>query len=181
MRRGMAKTTISAVVAAGLVGACSAEFSIGGQPPEDAAVDLIEGELSDDLGVAMTGECDDVDDPEVGVSFECTGTTDDGRVIEFVTLIDEEDHISVDSVNVVNAGAVDRFAAAAADALSEQAGVALDASAVDCGDEAIVLDESMTLACSVTDPTDGAVYDASIIITDLDEGSFDVEVGDRRS
>ena len=96
--------------------ACSAnvEFSIGGQPPEDAAVDLIEGELSDDLGLAMTGECDDVDDPEVGVSFECTGTTDDGRVVEFDATIDEEDHISVFSVNVVNAGAVGRFAAAEA-------------------------------------------------------------------
>ena len=83
----------------------------------------------------MTGECDDVDDPEVGVSFDCTGTTDDGDVVEFVTLIDDDDHISVDSVNLVTAEGVPQYEAAAAEALTEQAGVTLDPADVDCGDD----------------------------------------------
>lgn len=180
MRRGMAKTTMLAVAVAGLVGACSAEFSIGGQSPEDAAVDLIEGELSDELGVAMTGECDDVDDPEVGVSFDCTGTTDDGDVVEFVTLIDDDDHISVDSVNLVTAEGVPQYEAAAAEALTEQAGVTLDPADVDCGDDPVIFDSSMTMPCTVTDPSNGDVYDATLTVTDLEAGLFDIEVGDLR-
>ena len=165
----------------GMLASCSAEFSIGGQSPESAAVELIEGELSDELGVAMTGECDDVDDPDVGVSFECTGTIDDGRVVEFVTLIDRDDHIAVDSVNVLVPEAVDRFEAATAEGIAQQSGVPLDASAVDCGEGPIVFDSTMTMPCTLSDPSNGDVYDVTLTVTDIDEGLFDIEVGELRN
>ena len=160
------------------VSGCSAEFSIGGQSPEDAAVDLIEGELADQIGQPLTGACDDVDDPEVGTAFDCTGTTADGDVIDFVTLIDEEDHISVDSVNVVTAEAVGRFEAAAVEALGAETGVDLDPAAIDCGDGSVILPPSGDMSCTVTDPTDGTVYEATLTVNDLDTGDFDIQVGD---
>jgi hypothetical protein len=165
--------------AAGLT-ACSADvdFSIGGRSPDDAAVELIEGELSEALGIGMTGECDEVDDPDIGTSFECTGTTDDGRVVEFVTLIDADDHILVDSTNVVVADAVPAFEAAAAEAVAAEVGAAVESSAVDCGAESVVLGADATMACTITQAASGDVYDMTLTVTDLDAGAFDIAIAD---
>ena len=112
-----------AVVAFFAIGApCSGSVgsSIGGESPEDAAVERIDG-LDTDLS-DMETSCDSVEDPEVGTKFNCRSMTDDGREALWAVLIDGEDHINVTSINLIRADFWGRFIATAADALANATG-----------------------------------------------------------
>ena len=52
--------------------------------PDAAAVELIEGDLSEQIGLgALTGECDEPSTTSTGDEFACNGTTETGEVINF--------------------------------------------------------------------------------------------------
>jgi hypothetical protein len=165
---------LGAAVTAGCSGDIS--FSIGGQSIEDAAVELIEGDLAEGIGLgALEATCPEVADPAVGTEFDCTATTPDGAVIEFAGLVDREDHIDVQTTNVVVADAIGTFEAAGIDVINETEGTTLDASAMACGDSSIIIPDDGAIGCELTLPDTGEVYDAVYTINDLATGDFSLE------
>jgi hypothetical protein len=166
------------VMGAAVTAGCSGDisFSIGGQSVDDAAVELIEGELADGIGLgALEADCPEVSDPEVGTEFGCTATTPDGDVIEFAGLIDREDHIDVNTTNVIVADAIVNIEAAGIDLVNETEGATLDASAMDCGDASIIIPADGVVECTLTDTSSGDLYDAVYTVTDVATGDFSLE------
>lgn len=164
-----------AVALATLAAACSASFTIGDQTVEDAATDLIEGELADQIGLGpLTATCPEVPDPEVGTEFTCTATTGEGETIELAAVVDREDHIDVETVNLISAQAIPAIEAAGVDTLNEQSGSALDATAMECPEISLVITPGKTMSCVLTD-IDGSQFDVTYTFTDT-EGSFELNV-----
>lgn len=177
-RRPSRRANLTGISIAGLAllftacGSGSIDFSIGGQSPEAAAEELIETELADELGLELDAECEDLEDPEVGSTFNCTGTTTDDQVAEFSAEIDREDHIDVNTTNVVSPDGMLLIEQSAGEALGEQVGVAVT---IDCGGATtVILDEEATLDCTADDGTNQR--DAVVIITDPATGQFRVEL-----
>lgn len=169
LRRSMGLFLIAGVA---ILPACSGStsFSIGGQPLHEAAEELIAGDLADQLGLgALTPTCGEIDDPEVGATFTCTATTADGTVVEFDGVVDGEDHINIESTNVVSGPVIEQ---ALYQALSEDNPAAeLLPDGVDCGGERVVLvDRQMT--CEV-DAAAGEAGTVDVTLTDIDNGEFD--------
>ncbi len=161
------------------VTACSAEFSIGGTSPEKAAETIIESEIPAQLGLtSLDATCDEVDQPEVGSTFACTATTDDGRVVRLTTVIDREDHIDVTTVNALNADDLARLEASGAEVLGAQVGVDLAADSIDCGDDAVILPDDGVMVCAFFPPGTDEVRDATYEITDLDTGTFNLAISE---
>jgi hypothetical protein len=166
------------VVALAMAAGCSGDFSfsIGGQSVEDAAVELIEGELAEGIGLGeLEADCPEVADPEVGTEFDCTATTADGVVIEIAGLVDREDHIDLQTTNVIVADALTTFEAAGIDLVNQTEGATLDPSAMDCGDSSIVIPADGVIGCTLTDPSSGQLYDAVYTIDDFATGDFSLE------
>ena len=169
-----AAVVLALLVLAPSCASASFEISFGGRTGsvDEAATFLIEGELADQLGEPLTADCPEVPDPEVGSTFVCTGTTTDGREIEFAGVIDREDHIDVNTTNLITAETVPELAAIAE--RSVEATVGFDVT-VHCGETFIVLDEGAATVCDVTDP--GGVT-AELHLTDIDlvDETFDWEI-----
>lgn len=163
------------LAACAVLAGCSASFSIGGQSVEDAAVELISGELADELGLGeLSATCPPVEDPEVGTEFTCTATTSDGRTIEFDGVVDREDHIDVQTTNII---LPDKLEANFYDALSAQnPDVELAVEGFDCGEETIVLEaddpSSRQVTCEVT-PTGQPTQTATLTVNDLATSDID--------
>lgn len=154
--------------------ACSGSFTIGGQSVDTAAEGLIAGDLAEALEFGeLEPNCPVVEDPEVGTTFSCTATTEDGTVIEFDGVVDREDHIDLQATNVANAPVI---AATLYESLSTNyPEAALDPASVDCGDGPVVLDNNR-LTCQVTAP--GGTTDPVVVtVNDLDtvDISFDYQ------
>lgn len=115
--------------------ACSVEFTIGGEALEDAAVDLIEGALGEQLGLTLDATCPAVEDPEVGTSFTCTAVTADGRTVFVDGLVDRADHIDLSTRNAVRTDSIARIEDLIIRSIADQTGEAYE---VDCGSETIV-------------------------------------------
>lgn len=169
---------LSSAIALGLLasacGGASFEFSIGGVSVEDAAVTLIEDDISAQVGMALEADCPAVPDPDVGTEFSCTATTPDGAVIEFAGLIDEEDHIDLSSTNVIRADRLDVWERSGAGAVSELIGGPVE---IDCGPDAVVLDPASEMTCVGTDQF-GEAAPIIYTITDLDAGDYDIRIGE---
>jgi hypothetical protein len=174
------KTPIAAMIVVALaLSACggSASFSFGGKDsPETVAEDLIEGELSDQLGFgALVASCESPGTSDVGTTFTCTGTVG-ATTIDFAAEVDREDHVSVVSTNVLLASDLVALETAAVQVLNDQFDLGLPEGAVDCGDSAVVLNTANEMVCALTDPGNGDIYDATLTITDMDQGTFDIDV-----
>lgn len=169
---GMARlgALASLLLVATACGSTSFEVSFGGGTGtvEEAAVFLIEGELADQIDAPLVADCPEVPDPEVGTTFTCTGTTEDGEVIDFAGVVDREDHIDLNTTNVIVAERVPDWATVTEASVAETVGFAVT---VDCGDRFIVLDNA-GMTCEVTDP-DGLTAVLRFSNVDLDAGTFD--------
>lgn len=152
-------------------GSASFEFSFGdgSGTVEEAATYLVENDLSEQIGEVLTADCPAVPDPEVGTTFSCTGTTDDGVVIEFAGIVDREDHIDLNSTNLIVADQLPGWAAVAEESVESTVGFDVT---VDCGERFVVLDDDSGWSCEVTDP-DGVTAALRITNADLDAGTFD--------
>jgi hypothetical protein len=155
----------------------SVNFSIGGKGADEAALELLDGELTDSVGLgALESVCDDVSDPEVGTVFGCTSSTGDGQVISWEVTVDTEDHIDVQSKNIVLAAALPDYEAAAITALYADNPLEV---VIDCGEVTRVLDNNMTMVCDASTADDpDVIYDAMFTIEDVSAGGFDVEVAE---
>lgn len=177
MRNRLVLTVAFTLLAAACSGSVS--FSIGGQSPDNAATSLIEGEIATNAGLGvLVATCDDEGADEVGDEFNCTAETADGQTIEFLVVIDREDHIDVNSTNLLTANVLPAFESGAAASLGEQAGVTLPADSIDCGDEAIIFDGALEFVCAFYVPDSNDVYDITIELADLTSGDFDFAVAD---
>ena len=157
----------------------SVEFSVGGKSPEDAAKGVIDGELTDQIGLGdMDTSCDSVDDPEVGTEFECQSITDGGQEIRWSVVVDEEDSIDVNSTNLIRADVWARFVEAGAGLLAEQSGRPLGVEDLDCGVGPIILPDDNIVECVLTPPGSGNTLEAFITVTDIATGEFFIEVGE---
>jgi hypothetical protein len=164
-----------------LAAACSGsvEFSIGGESPDNAAEDLIEGDIAEQAGLGeLTADCEKPEDPEVGTFFDCTAETEDGQTILLTTEIDREDHIDVNSTNLITPQALPSFETAGTNALAEQFGVELPDGTIQCGDESVVLAADGTFVCSFEDPGNGDIYDITYEVTDIDAGDFNLAIAE---
>ena len=161
-----------ALVAAACSG--SASFSIGGQSVEEAAEELIAGELAEQIGLGeLTPSCPAVEDPEVGVTFSCTATTPDGLTIEFAGVVDREDHINVEATNLVSGPEIEQRFYETLNAQNPDAGLTPDG--VDCGGDVIVLvDEQLT--CDVS-PQNAPAQTATLTVIDIATGEFEFTFG----
>lgn len=176
------KALAVAVAVIVITSACSGSFSfsIGGQSPEAAAIDLIEGELSDELGAALTADCDELEDPNEGDSFTCTGTTDDGRVVDFDIDIGT-DEVIADSVNLLVADRVPALEQSVLDALSAETNQEIPAGSLDCGDGPIIVPPDKSFVCRLSDWATDGVFDTTITITDQATWTFDIDVAEEPS
>lgn len=160
------------VVAAG----CSTTDPVG------SAVELIEGDLADQIGLGpLVGECDEPADTATGEEFSCTGITEDGAVIEFTAEFESDDELYVYPTNLV---VDDRlFEEEAAATLGPEFGIEIDPAQIECPEGMTVLDENDQMQCTITDAQTGAVFPLTVSFGDYirDEG-FDerfYEVGEQ--
>ncbi len=157
-------------------------FVLGGETPDEAAVDLIEGqEFQDqlDIGEITNAQCDMPTSDEVGTLFSCTADSAEGD-LEFEVEIDSEDHIFAVPTNVIGDDAKASLGAGLAELIGSDLDIDFPESAVDCGEGITVFDPAGSdpmLSCPITDPESGEIYDATITITDTSTGAFDPEFG----
>lgn len=155
-----------------LVSACSgsASFSIGGQTVEEAAEELIAGDLAEQIGLgALIPDCPAVDDPEVGTTFACTATTADGQIITIDGVVDREDHIDLKATNLVAGPPIEQQLAETLQTQNPDAGLTADG--VDCGGEVIVLVDQQ-LTCEIR-PANAPMQIATLTVIDSATGEFE--------
>ena len=167
LRRLARTAALSALVVP--LAACSFSF---GDSFESAAVDVIEGDLTDrlELGELFEAECDEPTDEAVGSSFDCTAETESGTTVEFTANIVAEDEVSVIATNAL---APDDFFDIEVRAPAE---LEAPGATVDCPSDAVVLADGEATSCEITD-TDGVVYE---LLVSIDGAAQQVlyEVGD---
>lgn len=167
VRRWLAAVAVLALAATACAGS-----------PKDAAEEFIMGDLADQIGLgALTATCDDPGEADVGDRFDCTATTSDGGVIEFVALMEDADTVDVSSTNLILARALPAVEEGAVTALEDAVGLTLGIENFDCGEATVILDDG-TLTCTLTDPANGDLYDAIVTIEDMDTLALGVVVAD---
>ncbi|MCW4457151.1 DUF4333 domain-containing protein [Microbacterium sp. MPKO10] len=67
----------------------------------------------------------------------------------------------------------ENVAEAAADALENEVG---QRPTIDCGDEAIPLEEGTEITCDLIDEATGDIYDTSVTLSDIKDGRYHVAV-----
>ena len=116
----------------------------------------VSGWLADELGVGeLTPMCDDLPDLELGVTFTCTATTTDGRVIEIAGGV-EARGTYIEATNAVLAQAVEEEFVEGYSSRYPEDGLVLEH--VDCGEGYVVLVEDQ-LDCTI----DGWRWDPSTV------------------
>ncbi len=168
----MSKVVAITAVVMFAASACNAEvdFNIDGLSLDEAGEQLVEGELSELLSLELVGECDEVKDPKVGVTFECTGTDANGRVITFDGVLEREDFVNVVSTNAIQAQLVPSVEEAAVAALTPQTGPV----EVACGTETLVLDDNDEVRCLISDGND--TRDVILTFSSLNPIQFNASV-----
>ena len=154
-----------------ILAACSgsASFSLGAANFVEPAIDLIEGELSDSIGLGMmVGACEEPASTEVDDTFECTGTLDDGRVVEFIATVSEGEMVNVLTSNIMNTDVGEQWFFAAL--VEQNPDLVLTQSDVECGDGFIIIADS-GVQCTVS-PLDAEPATATLTFTDLVNGEF---------
>jgi hypothetical protein len=161
--------------------ACSFSFGASkGESLQETAEELIAGELSDIAGFSeeLDATCDKpADDIKIGDTFDCTGTSADGQVVEFTATHDKEDHVDVVSTNLVTKENFEKIVDQTEQMISKKAKVELPSGSITCEEGPLVGDEPLQVTCELTDPTNGQVFDLTLEVTDFEDGSFNYEIG----
>lgn len=145
--------------------ACSAS----GTDYKAAAMKVIEGDISTQGVGKLKAACDDpAGKPKVGDVFTCTGTNEDGQVIDFTATIEDGGKVNVLSVNVLSDEDITNIEKVAVDALESSIGETLGVENLDCGVGPQII-ETEGIICALTDPGNGDVYDSTVTISDLSD------------
>lgn len=166
--RGRAALLVLGVAAIVALGACSASVSAGSDDYDAdsvaAEVAKAQEDVTPDLEVSDATCPDDVD-LEEGTEFECTISIEGVEAPYTVTITDVGDtsaHYDIDPArSIISVDKVVEFIQ------GEAAGQGLEGVTVECGDEAIIVqDPKTTFPCTLT--TDGQTQDITMLIKDLD-------------
>lgn len=182
MRTGYLCLLAAAFTLAGCSGSIDIDGFFGNSTDDafhQAGVDLIEGELADQIGLGpLEAECDG-DDLSAGDTFECQATAGGLEPIQFTATINgEEDGVSLVSNNLLLANQVEQVEAFAASLIEQRTATSIGAENFECADSSLIVTSGEVLDCRVTDPADGKVYEAPVVIDDLVDLSVTVSVGD---
>ena len=182
---GMRTTTAAIVVVALvlLVAGCSSA------PDEEAELtirqtseDLIRNELAAGAGLGdLTPACPEVDraGAQPGLTWDCTATTGDQRVVGVRAVINDQGRIELATTNLIAAAALPSFERAAVKALNDTVGSRLDDDAVDCGELPVVFGQTRVMVCALFDPHTEETYDVSLDIQDIETRQFTLVVADQ--
>jgi len=131
--------------------------------PAASAVELIEGELSDQIQLGpLAGDCDEPAESSEGEEFACTGATEDGAVINFTAVFESDDEIYLYPTNLVVDSSL--FEAEAATTLGPEFGIEIDPSQIECPEEVTVLDAAGQMVCTITDVENGGVFPMTVTL-----------------
>ena len=166
----LTRSTIAAIgVAVGALLLTGCSNSLDG----DKLIDLIEGDLADDLGAPITDvECPEVSDPSEGDTFECDVQIDGqpGTVTGTVTDADDGTVSVVVADTVLGVEALEGF-------ISEDlaANPQVGEVDIDCGDTTVIVTEpDATFECAASDAAGG---EGVVVVTVLDaEGAVSYEL-----
>ena len=166
----------------GLVGLAVAAAGCSSGDPAASAVELIEGELSDQIELGpLTGECDEPAESATGEEFSCTGTAEDGAVVNFTAVFESDDEIFLYPTNLVVESSL--FEVEAAATLGPEFGIEIDPAQIECPEGVTVLDADGRMFCTITDVDTGAVFPMTATLGGYlrDEGFADrfYEVGEQ--
>jgi hypothetical protein len=166
------RSFIPVLALAGLAGVALVGCSTTTTLDRDRLHAFIENELIDDEAVEVTdADCPEVEDPEVGQTFECTAQVEGQDVRIGVTVTDAEEGIvdiaSLDAILVVSV-----LETSVADDLTEQLGFDV---MVECSDEDyLVAAVASSLTCEASD---GAGETANVAVTVEDsDGNVTFEI-----
>lgn len=168
------------VVLVALAGACSAEFSIGGSADLDSerAARLVNEEFEDSLGFGpLETRCAVPNDLGEGDVFTCTSETADGDVLQWSAVATSGSGADIQSENLLGEEAIEELEGAAVGALAAE-GLPVVVGDLDCGRGARILGADNELVCTLTDTSNGDIYDTTITIQDMENLRFDVVVAD---
>lgn len=175
-----ARSLLISVPAFALIAGCS--FSFGGADYGGTAVKVIEGELADEIGLGkLEATCDEVpSDAGVDDTFDCTAETRDGDEIEFEATIEPEKRVGVNTTNLISEEGLTAIEGRAVEVLETEVGETLGEENFDCGEGPIVFNpKTDVLACELTDPSNGDLYDAEVELSDLsDDAAVSVSVAE---
>jgi len=125
--------------------------------PAGAAVELIEGELSDQIELGpLAGDCAEPDETALGDEFACTGVTEDGAIINFTAVFESDDTVFLYPTNLVVESSL--FEVDAAAALGPEFGIEIDPAQIECPEGVTVLDAAGQMFCTITDVETGGVF-----------------------
>lgn len=123
--------------------------------------------------------CPEVPEAAVGVTWECTASTADQRLIVVRGSINELGQVELATTNMIAAGALPSFERAAVEALNiEVPGVNLGEDSIDCGETSVVFGQDRVLVCALADPHTAQVFDISLTIEDIEARQFSLKVAD---
>ncbi len=144
--------------------ACSDSAATGGEG-------LIERDLAKQIGLGdLDAECDEPAEKTEGETFDCTATTEDGRTITFQGTMRSDSEIHVVSTNLLLPSEVDTLRDEGARVLSEQNAIEVLPDDIDCGDEAVLLDDAGEFTCEITDTSTGDVYELTVMTGGIEPG-----------
>ncbi|MEM9655219.1 MAG: hypothetical protein AAGA65_24220 [Actinomycetota bacterium] len=185
----MARFSMWSVALLGLVA-----IGCGSDPPEEETAPtirmtteaLIEAEVTGPAALgALTPACPEINSETaaVGTTFQCTATTGDERVLTLLATIGEDGRVQVTTTNVITGPALPSFERAAVEALNTTVQSSLEESAIDCGEETVVLpldqNGQALLVCALFDPVAEATYDVTLSISDIEARQFSLVVADQ--
>ncbi len=150
--------------------------------PAGAAVELIEGELSEQIELGpLAGDCAELDEVALGDEFACTGVTEGGAIINFTAGVESGDMVFLYPTNLVVESSL--FEVDAAAALGPEFGIEIDPAQIECPEGVTVLDAAGQMFCTITDVETGGVFPMTATLGNYlrDQGFEErfYEVGDR--
>lgn len=147
---------------------------------------LIEAQVTGPAGLGeLTTACPEIDPATAGIgtTFQCTATTEDEQVLALTATIDDQGRVQVATTNVIVGPALPSFERAAVDALNEAVQSSLEYSAIDCGEQTVVLSAGQNgerwMVCALFDPLTEATFDVTLSITDIEARQFSLVVADQ--
>jgi hypothetical protein len=163
--------------------ACGVDLPFGADDDDrrylTAGQELIEGELTDRIGLGPLEAACEGRGLGPGETFACTATSPGRPPIEFVaTISDDGEGVDLASTNLLLAEQVEQVEDFAASLIAEETTLPIDGDDFECADASIVVGPGEVIDCLVTDPIDQTIHAVSVTVDDLDTLSVTVDVGD---
>lgn len=178
-------TTVAAIVMVAILVVAGCRSA----PEEEAALtirqtseQLIRTEVAADAGLGdLSPVCPEIDQlgAATGLTWDCTATTADQRIITIRAVINDQGRIELATTNMIAAAALPSFERAAVRALNDTVGSRLEDDAVDCGELPVVFGQSPVMVCALFDPQTEETYDVSLDVQDIETRQFTLVVADQ--